>query len=247
LDEAIALLIGRAGGAAGHGGTMIVEDLAAGTAGARVAHRPEIRRLAETPEAACRNSDLLLPDLGRLVVIEVDGHPEAGRVELEGAGQKIPSEADALALEIVPEGEIAQHLEERVVPGRVADVFQIVVLTPGTHDPLTRCRAHVVALFLADEDVLELHHARVREQQRRVIPRHERARWHDRVTALAEEIKKGTPHLGRTHRNAVRPHAAGQRFDWCARGDPGGLRKGMRRLAQITQSGSKSPPRAKRI
>src|SRR5581483_4015472 len=68
LDEAIALLIGRAGRTTRYGGTMIVEDLAARTAGSSVTHRPEIRCLAETAEAACGDPDLLLPDIRRLIV-----------------------------------------------------------------------------------------------------------------------------------------------------------------------------------
>jgi hypothetical protein len=34
-------------------------------------------------------------------------------------------------LEIIAEGKIAQHLEKGMVPGGVADVFQVVVLAPG--------------------------------------------------------------------------------------------------------------------
>ena len=38
---------------------------------------------------------------------------------------------DRLFLEIVAEAEIPQHLEERMVPGGVADIVEIVVLATG--------------------------------------------------------------------------------------------------------------------
>ena len=43
---------------------------------------------------------------------------------------------DRLALEVVAEAEIAQHLEERVMARRVADVLEIVVLAARAHAAL---------------------------------------------------------------------------------------------------------------
>ena len=71
---------------------------------------------------------------------------------------------DRLALEIISEGEIPQHLEEGVVARGVADVLEIVVLAPGAHAALSGSGAQVVALFPAEKEVLELHHAGVGEQ-----------------------------------------------------------------------------------
>jgi hypothetical protein len=62
------------------------------------------------------------------------------------------------------------------VPGRVADVLEVVVLAAGAHAALRGGRARVVALLLAEEHVLELHHAGVGEQQRRIVAGHQRAR-----------------------------------------------------------------------
>ena len=80
----------------------------------------------------------------------------------------------ASRLEVIAEGEVAEHLEKRVVAARVADVLEIVVLAAGAHALLRGGRARVVALLQAEEDVLELVHARVGEQQRRVVRGHER-------------------------------------------------------------------------
>ncbi len=60
--------------------------------------------------------------------------------------------------------------------GGVADIVEIVVLAAGADAFLRRWSRAVGALFRAGEDVLELHHARIGEQQRRIVARHKRAR-----------------------------------------------------------------------
>ena len=66
-------------------------------------------------------------------------------------------------LEIVAEAEVAEHLEEGVMPRGVADIFQVVVLAAGTHATLAAHGAHIVALLATEEAVLELVHAGVGE------------------------------------------------------------------------------------
>jgi len=72
----------------------------------------------------------------------------------EGTGDEVPRVADRLVLEVVAEAEVAEHLEERVVPGRVADVLEVVVLAAGAHAALRARGAGVGALVLAEEHVL---------------------------------------------------------------------------------------------
>jgi hypothetical protein len=50
-------------------------------------------------------------------------------------------------LEVVAEGEVAEHLEEGVVPGGVADIVEVVVLAAGAHAFLAGGGAHVVAVL----------------------------------------------------------------------------------------------------
>ena len=64
-------------------------------------------------------------------------------------------------LEVIAEAEVAQHFEERVVTRRVADVFQVVVLSPRAHTALRGHRAHVFAFLFAQKTVCELVHAGV--------------------------------------------------------------------------------------
>ena len=77
-----------------------------------------------------------------------------------------------------------------------ADVFEIVVLAAGAHAFLRSRGAGVVALFQAEEDVLELVHARVGEQQRRIVLRDERRRMHLAVSLLNEKVQKFSADFG---------------------------------------------------
>ena len=78
---------------------------------------------------------------------------------------------DRLLLEVIAEAEISEHFEERVMPRRVADIVQIVVLAPGADAFLRRRRPVVRPPLLPGEHVLELNHAAIGEQQRRVVAR----------------------------------------------------------------------------
>ena len=76
--------------------------------------------------------------------------------------------------------------------GRAAHVFQVVVLPAGPDALLAGGGALVVALLRAQEDVLELVHARVGEEERRVPRRDEGGGAHHAV-ARALRSTSGTP------------------------------------------------------
>src|SRR5271170_4124831 len=59
--------LGEPGGPAGNLRAVVVEDLAARAARARIAHGPEVRRLAHAREAPRTDSDVLQPDVGGLI------------------------------------------------------------------------------------------------------------------------------------------------------------------------------------
>ena len=84
-------------------------------------------------------------------------------------GDQFPGEGDGVFLEIIAEGKISEHLEKRVMAVGEADVFQVVVLAAGAHAFLRRRGARVVALLEAQENILELVHPGVGEQQRGVV------------------------------------------------------------------------------
>ena len=128
-----------------------------------------------------------LPQLKGLVIVLVNRHPQLVCREIDLPGKKFPGVLDGFLLEIISKGEVAEHLEEGMVPRRMADILEIVVLAAGANALLARDRAFVVPLILAEEHALELDHSRVREQERRVVLRNEgRTRHH--LVALPGKI-----------------------------------------------------------
>ena len=78
-----------------------------------------------------------------LLVVVIDGDEQASLGEPEFLGDQLPGELDRALLEIVAEGEIAEHLEEGVVPGGIADIVEVVVLAAGAHAFLRRGGARI--------------------------------------------------------------------------------------------------------
>ncbi len=210
LDEAVAIRIRASRRAARDLRAVVVEDLRAGAAGPGIAHPPEIVRGGDGDDPLRGQARDLAPEQSRLLVLGIDGDQEAICGEAELAGDEFPGELDGDVLEIVAEAEIAQHLEERVVAGGVADIVEVVVLAPGAHAFLGGGGAPVGPRLLAEEDVLELHHAAIGEEEARVVARHERRARHDGVIVAGEEVEKGgadvvaARHRGRKPRNCLK-------------------------------------------
>ena len=193
LDETIAVLVRAAGRAARNVFAMIVEDLRARAARSCIAHRPEIVAGRDADDAALREPGDLLPVARGIVVGVVDGDGQAVLGKPELLGDQVPGKLDRALLEIVAERKIAEHLEEGVVAGGVADIVEVIVLAAGAHAFLRGRGARIGPLLQPGEDVLELHHAGIGEHQRRVVARHQRARRHDLVTVLLEIVEKRRP------------------------------------------------------
>ena len=120
---------------------------------------------------------------GEVELVERDGEPL-------GRGDEFPGEGDGVLLEIIAEGKVAEHFEKGVMAVGEADVFEIVVLAAGADAFLAGGGALVVALLEAEEDILELVHPGVGEEQRGIVRRDERGAAHDAVAALFEEFQK---------------------------------------------------------
>ncbi len=149
LKKAVALASQPAVRAAAEGGAPVDMDFGARTAGAGIAHRPEIVFFTEPDDPLFRHTDGRLPEVERLVVVKIDRHPELFRRQSAAVGQKVPCKFDGFFLEVVPEGKISQHLEKGVVPGGIADIFQIVVLSAGPDAFLGGGRPDIAPLLLA--------------------------------------------------------------------------------------------------
>ncbi|MNQ71228.1 hypothetical protein D3C85_858900 [compost metagenome] len=188
---------------------MIEEDLGARAARTGIAHGPEVvggigRTLvvADADHPLGRHADFLVPDLVGFVVVGVDGDPELVLRQFQPvvAGEEFPGEVDGIALEVIAETEVAQHLEEGVVTRGVTDVLQVVVLAAGAHALLAGGRTGVGALFQAEEAVLELVHPGVGEQQRRVVARNQGTGSDTGVPLLFEEAEESFTDFSAFHR-----------------------------------------------
>ena len=93
--------------------------------------RQKLSEVGDADDPLVRQAGDLLPDRGGVVVLGEHGDQQAGLGEAEILGQQVPGVGDGAFLEVVAETEIAQHLEERVVAGGVADIVQVVVLAAG--------------------------------------------------------------------------------------------------------------------
>ncbi len=165
----------------------VVVQLAARSAGAGVAHLPEVVLVAEALDALHRDADDLVPDLLGLVVALVDGDPDALGVEAPDLGDELPAVGDRQLLEVVPEAEVAEHLEEDEVALGPPDVVEVVVLAAGAHALLRAHRTGERRRLVAHEVRLERHHPGDVEEHRRVV--RDEARRGDRcVLAPCEEV-----------------------------------------------------------
>ena len=188
LDEALAGIVREL--ALARFRPEVVMDFRARPARPGLAHLPEIVRFVHAENTALRDARHFLPELFGVIVLAKNSDVKLVFRQREILGEQFPRESDGLALEIVAEGKIAQHLEKGVMPARVADVIEIVVFTARTHALLRRGGARVVAPFEAGKDVLELIHARVGEQQRRVVGWNQRRTANNFVAMRREVIEK---------------------------------------------------------
>ena len=131
FDEPVAILVRRSGRSARNVRAVIEEDLAARTAGPRVAHGPEIVIGRDADDAVFRQARNLAPQVVGLVVRVVDCDQQLVLGQAVFARHQFPCMVDGAFLEIVAEAEVAQHLEEGVMARRIADIVQIVVLAAG--------------------------------------------------------------------------------------------------------------------
>ncbi len=195
FDEAVAVGLGRARRTAGNVRPVVVEYLGAWSARAEIPHLPEIVGAGDADDPALRQPRNLPPQAEGFVVVDEHGHQQAIRRKPEFLGDQIPGKLDGAILEIVPEREVPEHLEERVMAGGVADIVEVVVLAARPNAFLRGDRTQIGSLLEAGEDILELHHAGIGEHQGRIVPRHERRGRHDLVAVAGKIVQEARPDL----------------------------------------------------
>ena len=126
---------------------MVPKNLRAWPARADIPHRPKVVRGRDADNAVVRQPGDFGPKPRRIIVLGVDRDQQPIAREAEFAGDQIPRQLDRLVLKIIAKGEIAEHLEKRVMPGGVTDIFEIVVFAAGAHAFLRRDSTFIRPLF----------------------------------------------------------------------------------------------------
>ena len=155
-------------------GAHVMVHLGARTAGARIGHLPEVVLVSQPVDSLGRDPGHFDPELCRFIVGVVDGDEETVHFKPHLDRQEVPGVPYGLPLEVVTEGKVAQHLEERVVPCRSSDFFKIVVLAPRAHAFLRGDGPRKRQVPGPQKRALELNHPGVREEQCRVVGGHQR-------------------------------------------------------------------------
>ena len=202
---AVAVFVGAPRRAALNLRAAVVEDFRARTARAGVAHHPEVVRhvagalvVADADDAFFGNVDFILPNVVGFVVFKVNGNPKAVFGQLINRRQEFPGPVNGFTLEVITEAEVSQHFKERVVTRGITHVVQVVVLAARADALLSRRRT-VKRLIEPQEVRLELVHASVRKEKRRIVLRYHWARLYDRVALALKEFEVGRTNFGRRH------------------------------------------------
>ncbi len=141
----------------------------------------------------------LPPQVDGLVVAVQRGDPHGVGIEPETpvtlvGGDQFPRQLDRALLEVVAEREVAEHLEERAVPGGLADLVDV-----ERADALLHAHRPLPGSGLGTGEVrLERHHAGVDEQQRRVVVKQGGA-GHDGMAVAFEELHIRARDVGGLH------------------------------------------------
>ena len=191
---------------AAEGRPLVDEDLGARTAGTGVAHGPEVVLGREGQDAVLRQIArpvfpcFLVRAETHIRIAFVDGRVQLVFGESQHVREEQPGELHGVLLEIVAEGEVAEHFKEGVMPRRAAHVLQVVVLPARAHAFLARGGPGIRTLLLPEKRALELDHARIGEKQSRVVMGNERGTLDDRVRPLAKEFQKCLANFAGFHR-----------------------------------------------
>ena len=122
-------------------------------------------------------------------------------------GQELPGPVDRLALEVVAEAPVAEHLEEGVVAGGPPDLLEVVVLAGHAQDALVVDGPAVAPGLGAGQDVLELDHPAVREEEG--------------LVAAGDQARRTRRPRGRARRRRRRTAAGSRRRAGPGSGGPG--------------------------
>ena len=206
LQVTVAVAARRAvGAAAADLGTLVVVDLRARAARTGGASGPEVVVLAQAGDVLLGHAEAP-PDVMGVVIVGEDGEVELveRQAQVLGRGDELEGPLAGLALGVAAEAEVAQHLEEGEVAAVLADVVDVI----GAQALLARAGADLSHGLLAKVVLLELVHACVGKQQRRVVG-DERRRLDAAAALLFEEGQEELANLGGLQGKLLCLHGSG--------------------------------------
>src|SRR6185503_19009839 len=119
----------------------VVKKFGARSAGPRLTHLPEVVLAAVGEDPVLGNAGfnpvLLCLIVARnfgIALENSDVKAVLGNTHPLRAGDQFPGKRNRIALEVIAEREVTEHLEERVMAARKANVLQVVVLPAGAND-----------------------------------------------------------------------------------------------------------------
>ena len=153
---------------------------------------PEVILLAEAEDALCGDTDLLVPDLPCLVVIDINGRVQSVGVYADplGTGEELPAVCNSFLLEIIAEGEVSEHFKISAVSCGLTDILDIT----GADALLAGADTLAGRYGFALEIGLHGCHAGVYEQKTCVVMRYQREAGQTLVTLA---FKKREEHLSK--------------------------------------------------
>ena len=157
---------------------------------------PEVVLLAEAEDLFGGDANLVVPDVPRLVIVQIDGGVQAVRLQTHplGAGQELPAPRDGFMLEVIAEGEVAQHLEIGAVAGGVAHVVDVA----GADALLAGADAVTGGLLLTLEPGLHGGHTGIDQQDGFVVLGYQREAGQAQMAFRLEELQEHLPQLIQT-------------------------------------------------
>ena len=187
-DLDVAVLVGNRAAFLAEGGAAVHVDFGAGAAGSGATGGPKVVFHAHLLDVLGVHA-LVDPHGTGFVIVGERGHPQLLGVEAVAAlilrgGEQLPGVVDGLFLEVVAEGEVAEHLEEGAVAGGLADLVDV----ERTHALLVGGHAALRRGLLTHQVRDERHHAGDGEK-RGGVRGNQGCRGHDEMVVLGKIIE----------------------------------------------------------
>ena len=147
---------------------------------------PEVILLAEPENPVCRNANLLIPDIERLIIVLINRRIQTILVKAYHLGQKFPRPGNRLVFKIISEREVTKHLKKCTMTGCLADILDIT----GTNTFLTGRYTSSRRNLLSGEIWLQRSHTGIDQQQAVVIVRYKRKALHRQMSLALKEFQE---------------------------------------------------------